>query len=203
MKKYILFIFSISLPMHCFYAMETEKYPNLRKIVITNNNYNNNITAKNNNPILVVQEVAPNCLIKIDNGLLTTIEGKIARITFCGESGAILSTAITTHRMSLINLSKYTKQLSSNNNPVVETFSPIVLKESLNNIQNMPFVDKGIFSSRRHQEALEAIRQNKALYCFYGQGAIIYSTEKQPNPDTYKDIIPNYIDLDPRLKPTN
>src|SRR5580658_9916850 len=129
--KYIFFIVSLLIPTSFFYAMETEKE------IARNQRTKKSRISKETISLSKDLSTTPknNVIIIIDKGLHTTVSGKIAHVTFDGESGGILSTNITTYRKTLATLVKHRKQLSLRDtvlNPVIEMFSPIVLKESKN-----------------------------------------------------------------------
>ncbi|HLJ31777.1 MAG TPA: hypothetical protein VKU36_05025 [Candidatus Babeliales bacterium] len=196
--KYIFFIVSLLIPTPFFYAMETEKD--------IQSNQREKQSRISKETISLSKDLAiktkKNLLTPIDKGLHTTVPGKIAHVTFDGESGNILATNIAIHRKPLADLVKYKKQLSLRStvlNPVLEIFSPIVLKE----LKDKPsFIDLGLFNhhDQKYKELLKAIKENKALYCKYGPGALIYNMEKQPDPNNYKEIS-HYIIKNTRLQP--
>ena len=126
----------------------------------------------------------------IDNGLLTEIDAKIVRTTEDNKSDEYRKiSSITTKKDTLANLIKYRRMIIRHETPKIryystELFCPILLKENGDGIvENL-----GQFNPYTHKNATEAIRQNKALYFTWHQGAIIYNHAQQPNTQNIKQI---------------
>lgn len=128
-----------------------------------------------------IETLNVNNVIPLTNGLLTQLEAKIAQTDYfwLKMSQGIIS---TTHKTdTLINLLRYSKPLdTSKGSGSYELFCPILLKESEGLIKNL-----GQFNYTKHYEAIEAMREHKAIYCPLEQGVIIYSTTQQPAIETY------------------
>jgi len=156
------------------------------------------------------QVSSANNYVMINNGLLTEINGKIATIGYeytdqknQKANKKIVSSNITSYdKDTLINYINYKKQTTKLSPRLllikeIKSFYPIIFKEN-----NNKFHDLGLFKYKRHQEAIEAMRQNKAFYCLAGQGAIVYNINKQPDPNNaiYKHLIDD-ITEDTRIEP--
>lgn len=118
----------------------------------------------------------------INNGLRTRMSGIIAS-TECGWISGREIVRVNLAHDDLENLIHY-KTASSKKAGVVDVFCPVLFKVNDNNrITNL-----GQFNKQKHSEAIKAMDQNKALYYAKGQGAIIYSLAKQPDPNICNDL---------------
>jgi len=131
--------------------------------------------------ILASQEIG---IVAINDGLLTTIDGVIA-IT---DASFLKGRRIENVRLiqdTLVKLIDYETKISSysKGSGTVELFCPVVFKKTTDSLQNL-----GQFNKSKHQELIEAIRANKALYYRYGQGALVYSVNVQPKPEVCQHL---------------
>jgi hypothetical protein len=115
-------------------------------------------------------------IIPINNGLHTRMPVIIASTKCSWISGREIV------RLNLVqdDLERliYYKSALSKKTGDVDLFCSVVFKQSDNVIINL-----GQFNKQKHREAIVAMEQNKALYYLKGQGAIVYSVIKQPNPN--------------------
>ncbi len=126
--------------------------------------------------ILASQEIG---IVPINDGLLTEIDGVVA-IT---DTSFLKGRRIENLRLmqnTLVKLMEYENKISSHSKGPgeVELFCPVVFKKNADSLQNL-----GQFNKKKHQELIEAIRANRALYYRYGQGALLYSVNAQPEPE--------------------
>ena len=134
-----------------------------------------------------------NAIIPIDNGLLTELNATVARTEYVGWFPSNREiTELKKEHDTLVNLMRYEieDRIGKGANPFT-VFCPILLKESDGSLENL-----GQFHRKKHREAKEAFRQNKALYFDLQQGVIIYSLTKQPSPDIctrHKQTIQKYL----------
>lgn len=125
---------------------------------------------------LAPQEVE---IIPINNRLLTTIPGVIAITDTSFFEGRRIG-AFELKKDTLVNLINYEKKVSSySKGPgTVKLFCPVVFKKTAESLENL-----GPLNTKKHKELIEAIRENKALYYPYRQGAFVYSVNAQPEPE--------------------
>lgn len=118
-------------------------------------------------------------IVVINNRLLTTVLGVIA-ITDTSFSKGRRIGSLKLRKDTLVNLMGYEEKISSySKGPgTVELFCPVVFKKTADSLQNL-----GPLNKKKHRELIEAIRENKALYYAYRQGAFVYSVDAQPEPE--------------------
>lgn len=118
-------------------------------------------------------------VVVINEGLLTELSAVIVQ-TECGWFSGRYIKDSSRETDTIINLIRYEKKLdpTSKGASPIALFCPIIFKEKNGYVSNL-----GQFKKKKHHEFIEAVRQNKALYCAMGQGIFIYSLEGQPNPD--------------------
>lgn len=124
-----------------------------------------------------------NEITQLNNGLLTEISAVICH-TKCGflTQRYIKNTKIETD--TLVNLiHKKGVNFKDNNVAPMDLFCPLLYREN-----DGCFAYVGPFDRKSHYEALEAMRQNKALYYAIGRGAIIYSIKQQPSITICSDL---------------
>lgn len=118
-------------------------------------------------------------IVVINNRLLTTIIGVIAITDTSFLQGRRIGN-LKLKKDTLVNLIGYEEKISSySKGPgTVELFCPVVFKKTDDSLQNL-----GPLNKKKHRELIEAIRENKALYYPYKQGAFVYALDVQPKPE--------------------
>lgn len=126
----------------------------------------------------------------LNNGLLSEISGII---TTTGEIKSIWGnkkfTESFTHDDTVINLWSY--NVESTNQGWEKRFTPLIIKVTTHKLPHCieslgPLLNQDAKTKKKHCEAKEAIRSNKALYWSYKQGVVIYSLTQQPHPSIIK-----------------
>jgi hypothetical protein len=130
-------------------------------------------------------EVENNKIIPLDNGLCTIIPGILSKTGYTGWTDFTRTIYETSEKKeSLITLIYHADKLTLGKGANdYEIFCPLTIKESNGFIENL-----GQFDKKKHREAVEAIRIGKALYYAQGQGALVYSMDKQPNQMVCKNL---------------
>lgn len=123
-------------------------------------------------------------IITLDQGLLTTIPGKITHIKYVND-GFFTTQEIyqfTEKKDSIINLLYHNIKTYE---PSGGYFRPLIIKLIIkpHSIRRL-----GEYNKRKHREAKEAICQKKALYYTYKQGVLLYSLDEQPTPSLVKHV---------------
>lgn len=128
-------------------------------------------------------------IIRLDQGLLTTIPGKTIisgyESTWYGALTKIEK--IGTRNDALINLLYYETYVKNDAPYDREYFKPLLIKLTIQQT-NIFIQNFGDFYTKIRREAKEAIRQNKALYYTRKQGCLIYSLSEQPDPSICEHI---------------
>jgi hypothetical protein len=115
-------------------------------------------------------------VIPLNEGITTIIPGVISNTYYDLLTQRRLIRNTLAETATLIDLINKKGTISKSYTPE-QLFCPIVFKISETFIENLGRLDK-----IKHREALGAICQKKALYYPREQGAIVYSSNTQPDP---------------------